>query len=59
MGLLHDRHIAKIEKQDDNSLYRAFRQLVDEEIKYEERLEIIRELKSYILIEIEIRNKKH
>lgn len=58
MGNLLDRHIATIESQTDHSLHKAFHLLCDEEIKHEQRLEIVRELKIRILLEIEIRNSK-
>lgn len=58
MTHLADRHIAQIEKQNDHDLQKAFLTLCEEEVKLENRLEAVREIKSRILIEIEIRNHR-
>lgn len=58
MKWIHETHIAKIEKQSDHSLQNAFSQLCEDEINAERKLDMIREVKIRILIEIELRNKK-
>lgn len=58
MGHLSSEHIAKIEKQSDLALQGAFLTLCDMEVDLEWRLEVIREIKSRTLIEIEARNYK-
>lgn len=53
-----DRHNKQIEAQSLHGLEKAFHVLVDMEIELEHKLELLREVKARILIEIDLKTRK-